>query len=217
MKRIHREGRHILLIFTTIILLLSAGALLLFSLLPYLLIQLALLILIFLIFRFFRIPNRIYTIKENTVIAPADGIIVAIETVDEHEYFNDKRIQVSIFMSIHNIHINWYPVSGKIKYYKYHPGKYLVARHPKSSLLNEHSSTVIEHGNKEILVKQIAGYVARRIVCNSVQGKSVDLGQELGFIKFGSRLDLLLPVDSKILVEMGEKTRGGITEIALLS
>ena len=216
MIRFHKEGKNILVITAITILLLSAGALILFSILPYALIQSFLLILAFLIFRFFRNPTRKQVIDGNSVLAPADGMVVAIEEVDETEYFNEKRIQVSIFMSIHNVHINWYPIRGKITYFKYHPGKYLIARHPKSSSLNEHTSVVIKQGTQEVLVKQIAGFLARRIVCNAKPGKIVNSGDEMGFIKFGSRLDLLLPLDTKILVGMGEKTRGGITEIAAI-
>jgi len=212
----HQEGKNILVITTITILLLSAGALILLPILPYLITQAILMAIILLIFRFFRIPNRKFAAAEDSVIAPADGRIVAIETVDESEYFNEKRIQVSIFMSIHNVHINWYPVPGEISYYKYHPGRYLLARHPKSSSLNEHTSIVIKHEKKEILVRQIAGFVARRIVCYAEPGKIIKSGDEMGFIKFGSRLDLLLPADAKILVGMGEKTRGGITEIATI-
>lgn len=214
MNRFHREGKTILVITTITTLLLSAGAFFLLPILLYLAAQSILLILAFMIFRFFRVPNRKFNPEGNAVMAPADGKVVAIETVDENEYFKEKRIQVSIFMSIHNVHINWYPVSGKISHYKYHPGKYLVARHPKSSSLNEHTSVVIKQGTKEVLVKQIAGFVARRVICNAKQGKEVNSGDEMGFIKFGSRLDLLLPIDAKILVTLGEKTKGGITKVA---
>jgi phosphatidylserine decarboxylase len=216
MIKFHREGKNILVIISIIILLLSVGAFFLLPLLPYLSTQFLLLVFAFMIFRFFRVPNRQMTSDINLVIAPADGKVVAIETVEDTEYFKDTRIQVSIFMSIHNVHINWYPIPGEVTYYKYHPGKYLLARHPKSSSLNEHSSTVIKKGMTEILVKQIAGYVARRIICNSEQGKMVESGEELGFIKFGSRLDLLLPAGTKLLVGLGDKTKGGITEIASL-
>lgn len=217
MIRFHQEGKKILVTASIITLLLSAGAYILLPFLPYTTAQVVLLVFILLIFRFFRVPNRIVSPDINSVIAPADGKVVAIETVDETECFNEKRIQVSIFMSIYNVHINWYPIKGMISYYKYHPGKYLIARHPKSSTLNEHTSIVIKQGTKEILVRQIAGFVARRIICNAVEGKIVKSSDELGFIKFGSRLDLLLPPDAKILVGLGDKTRGGITEIAAFS
>lgn len=217
MIRFHREGKRILVITTITILFLSLGVFILLPILPYLITQAILLVFGLLIFRFFRIPNRKFVSTGDSVIAPADGRVVAIETVDETEYFNEKRIQVSIFMSIHNVHINWYPVPGEISYYKYHPGKYLVARHPKSSTLNEHTSIVIKNRKKEILVRQIAGFVARRIVSYAAHGKIVNTGDEMGFIKFGSRLDILLPTDAKIFVGMGEKTKGGLTEIALIS
>ena len=216
MIQFHQAGRTILIITAVLAALLSLTFFLLLSLLPYLLIQLALLALAFMVFRFFRKPGRTIENKEYAVIAPADGTIVAIEKVHEPEYFKDERIQVSIFMSIHNVHINWYPVSGTISYFKYHPGRYLLARHPKSSSLNERSSTVIENAKGEILVRQIAGYVARRIICNAKTGSIVDCTRELGFIKFGSRLDLFLPLTSKIKVSPGQKSKGGITEIATL-
>ncbi len=214
MIRFHREGKNILVITSIIILLLSVGGFFLLPLLPYLLTQFFLVVFAFMLFRFFRVPNRQLAAIINSVIAPADGRVVAIETVEESEYFKDTRIQVSIFMSIHNVHINWYPIPGEITYYKYHPGKYLLASQPKSSTLNEHSSTVIKQGENEILVKQIAGFVARRIICYSEQGNMVESGDELGFIKFGSRLDLLLPSDTKLLVKLGDITKGGITKIA---
>jgi len=214
MSLLHREGNKIITIFTTFFLALSLLSCFVLSLPVYFIIQALLLVPVILIFRFFRKPNRTFTQKTDSIFAPADGTIVAIETVEENEYFKDKRIQVSIFMSIHNIHINWYPISGIIKYFKYHKGAYLVARHPKSSCLNEHSSIVIENDNREILVRQIAGFVARRIVSYAEVGNSVQSSQELGFIKFGSRLDVFLPLNSNILVELGEKTSGGVTEIA---
>lgn len=214
MIRFHREGKYILVIASITALILSSVMFLLLPLFLYFLAQSILLILVLMIFRFFRLPKRNFETNENFVIAPADGRVVAIETVDENEYFKKKRIQVSIFMSIHNVHINWYPIPGKITYFKYHPGKYLLARHPKSSSLNEHSSVAIKHGSNEILVKQIAGYVARRVISYADKSKTVHLGDEMGFIKFGSRLDVFLPPETKILVSMGEKTRGGITRIA---
>ncbi len=214
MSLLHREGYKIITIFTTLVLALSLISYFVLSLQFYLVIQVLLLVFIALVFRFFRIPNRTFAHNTDSILAPADGTIVAIETVEENEYFKDKRIQVSIFMSIHNIHINWYPISGTIKYYKYHKGAYLVARYPKSSCLNEHSSIVIINDKREILVKQIAGFVARRIVSYAAMGSSVRSSQELGFIKFGSRLDVFIPLDSNICVELGEKTKGGVTEIA---
>ncbi|MBP8115301.1 MAG: phosphatidylserine decarboxylase family protein [Chitinophagaceae bacterium] len=170
-------------------------------------------LLLFLI-SFFRIPNRNLTIDENSIIAPADGKVVVIEEVQADEYFTDRRIQVSIFMSPLNVHVNRNPVSGEIVYNQYHKGKYLVAWHPKSSTENERHSVVYKKNGKEILVKQIAGALAKRI-CNYLQaGQEVKQTEEMGFIKFGSRVDLLLPLDAKIHVKIGDKPQGGVTTIA---
>lgn len=170
-------------------------------------------LLLFLI-SFFRIPNRKLTIEENGIIAPADGKVVVIEEVQADEYFTDRRIQVSIFMSPLNVHVNRNPVSGEIVYNQYHKGKYLVAWHPKSSTENERHSVVYKKNGKEILVKQIAGALAKRI-CNYLQaGQEVKQTEEMGFIKFGSRVDLLLPLDAKIHVKIGDKPQGGVTTIA---
>jgi len=164
---------------------------------------------------FFRNPDRTLTPDSLKIVAPADGKIVVIEEVEEPEYFHDKRIQVSIFMSPLNVHVNRYPVSGEVTYAKYHPGKYLVAWHPKSSLLNERSTVVIQAPNgQEILVRQIAGAVARRIVTYSKTGDQAVQGTDLGFIKFGSRVDLFLPLDVKINVELEQISKGNQTVIA---
>ncbi len=170
-------------------------------------------LLLFLI-SFFRVPNRKLTIDENGIIAPADGKVVVIEEVQADEYFTDRRIQISIFMSPLNVHVNRNPVSGEVVYSEYHKGKYLVAWHPKSSTENERHSVVYRKDGKEILVKQIAGAVAKRI-CNYLQaGQEVKQTEEMGFIKFGSRVDLLLPLDAKIHVKIGDKPQGGVTTIA---
>jgi phosphatidylserine decarboxylase precursor-related protein len=163
---------------------------------------------------FFRIPKREHTIREDAIIAPADGKVVVIEEVQADEYFSDRRIQVSIFMSPLNVHVNRNPVSGEIMYSKYHKGKYLVAWHPKSSTENERHSVVYRKNGKEILVKQIAGALAKRIVNYLVTGQQVKQGAEMGFIKFGSRVDLLLPLDAKILVKIGDEPKGGVTVVA---
>lgn len=163
---------------------------------------------------FFRIPNRKLILRENTVVAPCDGVVVAIEEVDADEYFKDKRIQVSIFMSPLNVHVNRNAVSGEVMYSQYHKGKYLVAWHPKSSTENERHSVVYKTGNREILVKQIAGAVAKRIVNYLKPGQMAVQGEEMGFIKFGSRVDLLLPLDSEITVKLKENTKAGISLIA---
>ncbi len=170
-------------------------------------------LLLFLI-SFFRIPKRVHTIEENAIVAPADGKVVVIEEVQADEYFTDRRIQVSIFMSPLNVHVNRNPVTGDVVYSQYHKGKYLVAWHPKSSTENERHSVVYRKDGKEILVKQIAGAVAKRI-CNYLQpGQQVKQTDEMGFIKLGSRVDLLLPLDAKINVKIGDKPQGGVTVIA---
>ncbi len=163
---------------------------------------------------FFRIPKRVATIRENAIVAPADGKVVAIEEVQADEYFNDRRIQVSIFMSPLNVHVNRNPVSGDVAYSQYHKGKYLVAWHPKSSTENERHSVVYRKDGKEILVKQIAGALAKRIVNYLQAGQKVKQTEEMGFIKFGSRVDLLLPLDAKIHAKIGDKPQGGVTVIA---
>ena len=164
---------------------------------------------------FFRNPDRTLTTDDLKVFAPADGKIVVIEEVEETEYFHDRRIQISIFMSPFNVHVNRYPVNGEVIYTKYHPGKYLVAWHPKSSLLNERSTVVIKTPNgQEILVRQIAGAVARRIVTYSTTGDQAVQGADFGFIKFGSRVDVFLPLDTKINVELEQISKGNQTVIA---
>ena len=178
------------------------------------LIFLATIVLLLFIISFFRIPKRNLTIRDNAIVAPADGKVVAIEEVQADEYFTDRRIQVSIFMSPLNVHVNRNPVSGEVAYSQYHKGKYLVAWHPKSSTENERHSVVYRNNGKEILVKQIAGAVAKRIVNYLQPGQQVKQAAEMGFIKFGSRVDLLLPLDAKIQVKIGDKPKGGVTVIA---
>lgn len=174
---------------------------------------------VFLFFlQFFRNPNRKIALNDKQVIAPADGKVVVVETTSEPEYFKgEERIQVSIFMSPLNVHVNRNPVTGLVKYFKYHPGKYLFAWHPKSSTENERTTVVYEiHKGVEILVRQIAGAAARRIKWYVNENQSVIQGREFGFIKFGSRVDVFLPVGTKINVEKGQKTIGGQTVIAEL-
>jgi phosphatidylserine decarboxylase len=163
---------------------------------------------------FFRIPHRKYTINENAIIAPADGKVVVIEEITDMEYFKDKRLQVSIFMSPANVHVNRNPISGEVVYNRYHKGKYLVAWHPKSSTDNERHSVVIRKGNMEILVKQIAGALAKRIVNYLNTGQLVKQTEEMGFIKFGSRVDLILPRGTTVNVQLGQVVQGGVTVIA---
>jgi phosphatidylserine decarboxylase len=167
------------------------------------------------IVQFFRSPQRNWIAKEGDIISPADGKVVVIEEVEETEYFNDKRLQVSVFMSPVNVHINRYPISGLLKYYKYHPGLYLVAWHPKSSTENERTTIVVEdEKGRSVLFRQIAGAMARRIVFFGKKGDSVNQNDECGFIKFGSRVDLLLPLDVELTVKLNEKVKGGISTIA---
>jgi len=163
------------------------------------------------ILSFFRIPNRVYTESEDVIVAPCDGTVVVIEEVLPDEYFTDKRLQLSIFMSPLNVHVNRNPVSGEVLYSQYHPGKYLVAWHPKSSVDNERHSVVYRQHGKEMLVKQIAGALAKRIVNYLKPGDKVLQGAEMGFIKFGSRVDLLLPIETKVEVKINQKVKGGVT------
>jgi len=215
---IHREGWTIL--FWTIVVLLGINFLVfkftnLIPLLDWAFFTISGL-LVLIILQFFRNPKRRVITDENHVISPADGKIVVIEEVEEPEYFKDKRLQISIFMSPTNVHVNRNPVSGTVKYVKYHPGKYLVAWHPKSSSANERNSIVIENDNTEILIRQIAGVLARRIVSYLDEGDEVEQGKELGFIKFGSRVDLFLPIGTNIDVHLNQKVKGGKTIIAKL-
>ncbi|MFT5722989.1 MAG: phosphatidylserine decarboxylase [Bacteroidia bacterium] len=167
--------------------------------------------------QFFRNPTRNTVLNDHHVIAPADGKVVVIEEVEEPEYFEGKRIQLSIFMSPLNVHVNRNPISGVVSYFKYHPGEYLVAWHPKSSTLNERTTTVIKNdAGTEVLFRQIAGAVARRICYYVDKGDSVTQGNEMGFIKFGSRIDVFLPIGTKINVKLDEITRGGETVLAEL-
>ncbi len=168
------------------------------------------------IISFFRIPNRVLTLDPNKVIAPADGKVVVIEEMFDTEYFNEKRLQVSIFMSPANVHVNRNPVSGEIIYNQYHKGKYLVAWNPKSSTENERHSAVIRNPKADILVKQIAGALAKRIINYLAVGQKVEQTAELGFIRFGSRVDLLLPLGTKVEVALNQTVQGGVTIIASL-
>lgn len=174
------------------------------------------LIIYFLVWWFFRVPDRRFKKNGKLVYAPADGRIVVIEETTETEYLKDSRIQVSIFMSPLNVHVNYYPVGGRVDYVKYHPGKYLVAWHPKSSTENEHATIAIQNDDTKILVRQIAGAMARRIITNSKLNDIVDQGEELGFIKFGSRVDIFLPVTAKTTAQLHQSCRAMKTVIAEL-
>jgi phosphatidylserine decarboxylase len=215
---IHKEGYQIL--FWTALILLGVNILSIFYLFTgnqtaSTLILIVSLVVFFLVLQFFRKPSRTTPLNDKHVISPCDGTVVVIEEVNEPEYFKGQRRQVSIFMSPLNVHINFHPVTGTVKYVKYYPGKYLVAWHPKSSTENERTSVVIQAKNgAEILLRQIAGAVARRIVWYAKEGQQVQQGHELGFIKFGSRVDLFLPLDAEVKVKIGEKTKGGVTVIA---
>ena len=168
--------------------------------------------------RFFRVPIwRKTTMEEDAVVSPADGLVAANEVVLEDEYFHDQRRQVSIFMSIYDVHINFFPFDGKVTYYKYHPGKFLLAFKPKSSTDNEHNTIVLkDKKGREILVRQIAGFVARRIVCDLQAGDEAVVGEELGMIRFGSRVDVFLPLDAEVKVKINQKTTGKETVLAVL-
>ncbi|WP_131538189.1 phosphatidylserine decarboxylase family protein [Pedobacter nototheniae] len=170
------------------------------------------------VLQFFRNPNRSFSSGENLVICPADGKVVVIEETEEGEYFKDKRLQVSIFMSPVNVHINRNPISGVVKFFKYHPGKYLAAWNPKSSTENERTTTVVEHKNgTPVLFRQIAGALARRIVWYVKEGDQVVQTEQFGFIKFGSRVDVFLPIGTKVNVALNDVVKGGITTLAELS
>lgn len=218
---LHREGLTIILVSLVILCGLQLGNFFLYEatgwLWLYLLLSLGFLVLLILIIQFFRIPNRVCKFTENDIICPADGKVVVIEEVEETEYFKDKRIQVSIFMSPLNVHANYNPISGIIKYVKYHPGLFLVAWHPKSSTDNERTTFVTEHASGQmVLFRQIAGAMARRICFYVKEGQQVKTGEEFGFIKFGSRVDLLLPLGTQIDVKLGDKVKSKLTKIGEL-
>lgn len=171
--------------------------------------------LLVIVLQFFRSPSRNWTKNDTQVICPADGKVVVIEETEETEYFKDKRIQVSIFMSPINVHVNRYPISGVVKYAKYHAGKYLVAWHPKSSTENERTTIVVEGAKGvSVLFRQIAGALARRIVMYSKEGDKAQQTEQFGFIKFGSRVDVFLPLGTKVNVKIGDVVKGGITTLA---
>lgn len=217
--KIHREGFKILLISAALLLGLNYGLSLLG--IPDVLltiIQVVSLVFFIIIIQFFRDPKVVTPINEEHIIAPADGKVVVIEEVEEPEYFKGKRLQVSIFMSPFNVHVNRNPVSGMVTYDKYHPGKYLVAWHPKSSTENERTTFVIQARNgQEVLFRQIAGALAKRIKWYIKKGQPVKQGGEMGFIKFGSRIDLYLPLNTTVDVAIGDKVKGGLTKIATFS
>ncbi|GAB1418550.1 phosphatidylserine decarboxylase family protein [Bacteroidales bacterium] len=166
---------------------------------------------------FFRVPHRKAVTGDNLVVSSADGTVVVVEEVFEPEYFKDRRIQISVFMSPFNVHVNWFPMNGRVSYMKYHPGKFLFANNPKSSILNERNSLVVcDDQKREVLVRQIAGMMARRIVWFCKAGDEARFGQEFGLIRFGSRVDFFLPLEAKVKVKLGEKVKATQTIIAVL-
>ncbi|MFY0603500.1 MAG: phosphatidylserine decarboxylase family protein [Flavobacteriaceae bacterium] len=216
MLRFHKEGYRIILftfIFVTAGILLSEEFITHFWVLKF--IQVAFLLFLVLILQFFRNPKRLTNVSDDQVIAPVDGKVVVIEEVEETEYFKDKRLQVSIFMSPLNVHVTRYALSGIVKYSKYHPGKYLVAWHPKASTDNERTTIVVQNKSfGEILYRQIAGALAKRIVNYAKEGDQVVQGTDAGFIKFGSRVDVFLPINTTLNVQLGDVVKGGIQVIA---
>lgn len=219
--KIHKEGYLIISITVAVLSALTIGNYFLNEQLQinwlFWTINLLLATLLFLVVQFFRVPMRKISYSLGEVLCPADGKVVVIEEVEENEYFKDRRIQISIFMSPLNVHANYYPISGQNTYVKYHEGKYLVAWHPKSSTENERSTVVTrDESGTEVLFRQIAGALARRICLYAEPNRGAKAGEEFGFIKFGSRIDLFLPLNSKINVKIGDKVRGIETKIAHL-
>lgn len=217
--RIHKEGYKLIPIMAALISVLYA---LLYWLVPFFIVQMILaivgIVFFILVVRFFRDPEIVTPEKEGVVYAPAEGKVVVIEKTYEGEYLKEDRVQVSIFMSPLNVHVNRSPIKGVIDYFKYHPGKFLVAWHPKSSTDNERTTISFTAANQvKILMRQIAGAVARRIAFYPKVGDPVDQGTSVGFIRFGSRVDLFLPLDADIKVKIGDLTKGGETEVAVLS
>lgn len=219
--KIHREGYLIIVIALLILGLIHVGNYFLFRFTGWLWLYILLiageLTMLYLVVQFFRVPKLTCSAEDLDVICPADGKVVVIEEVEETEYFHDKRIQISIFMSPLNVHANFNPISGIVKYVKYHKGLFLVAWHPKSSTDNERSTFVIEHGcGQQVLFRQIAGAVARRICYYVRENQEVRVGEEFGFIKFGSRIDVFLPLNCEINVKIGEIVHGRITKLGKL-
>lgn len=214
----HKEGHKIIVLTTAIVV---AAILLIdtFVTISWLrmLLQIAFIVVFILILQFFRNPKRNTSINDNTVVSPVDGKVVVIEEVEEIEYFKDKRIQISVFMSPINVHVTRYPIGGKVIYTKYHPGKYLVAWHPKSSTENERTTVVVENTTYgKVLFRQVAGAMAKRIVNYAKVNDMVNQGADQGFIKFGSRVDLYLPLDTKINIQLNQKVKGGESIIATM-
>ena len=219
--KIHKEGYKIIVIFFILLSLILLGINLAFpiqTIIHYVL-YLSAIVFYFFVVRFFRVPDRNIILDENAIYAPADGEIVVIEEVLEPEYYHENRKQISIFMSPLNVHINYYPISGVLVYKKYHPGRFLVAWHPKSSTLNERNTLVVEsqETKRSVLFRQIAGFVARRIVTPVVENTDAVQGEEFGMIKFGSRVDVYVPLNARINVTIGQKVTAKKTVIAYFS
>jgi len=217
MIKTHREGQYILN-FTTLLFLIIIAAVrwLCGAGVPVWGTMIGLLPLYVFVRYFFRVPKRTPVIEEDAIIAPADGTIIIVKETEENEFFKDKRLQVSVFMSVFNVHINWIPIGGIVEYCRYHPGKYLIAHYEKASENNERTTVVVNHNDTRILFRQIAGLIARRIVCYVKEGQTVQQGAEAGFIKFGSRVDIFLPLGTEINVKKGDKVKGSQTVIARL-
>ena len=214
---IHKEGRKLLLVLSLIVMTVFAAMLFFiehWNLFHYLFLSILLTLLALLVY-FFRIPRRIFTEDAMSIIAPADGTIVTIEETFEKEYLNSDCLQISIFMNGTDVHVNRYPIAGTVEYVKYHRGNYFVASYPKSSVLNEHSSVGmrLENGQR-ILLRQVAGVMARRIVCYAHENDTVKQNQEMGFIKFGSRVDIFLPLGTEVNVDLQDTVRNGVSPIA---
>ena len=216
--KLHKEGRVIMPVSFLIIAAITALLLFLVQSIIWLaaIVVISAVVFFALIVRFFRVPVKDTPTNPNHVISPCDGKVVVIEDVEEPEYFKGKRKQVSIFMSPLNVHVNYYPVAGEVVYQKYHSGKYLVAFHPKSSTENERTTVVVNNGKTDVLFRQIAGAVARRIVCYAKPKDTAVQGDEFGFIKFGSRIDLYLPLDAEVNVNLEQKVIGAETVIATI-
>ncbi len=219
---LHREGTATIILGTIVLGLIEWGAYWLYQttdwLWLFILLTAGVLVTFYLIVQFFRIPKRTCVFDENDIFCPADGKVVVIEEVEETEYFKDRRIQVSIFMSPLNVHANYFPISGLVKYVKYHKGLFLVAWHPKSSTDNERSTVVVEHASgKEVLFRQIAGALARRICYYAKEGQQAKTGEEFGFIKFGSRVDVFLPLGTELNVKIGEDVKAKLTRLGKIN
>jgi phosphatidylserine decarboxylase len=215
---LHREGTTTILIAVIILGLIQWGNYWLYTktdwLWLFLLLSAGALVMLYLVVQFFRIPKRTFTFTDTDILCPADGKVMVIEEVEETEYFKDRRIQVSIFMSPLNVHANYFPISGLVKYVKYHKGLFLVAWHPKSSTDNERSTVVVQHSSgQEVLFRQIAGAVARRICYYTKEGQTAETGQEFGFIKFGSRVDVFLPLGTKLDVKIDQDVKAKLTKL----